>query len=206
YAFTEAKTAWIQCHESEGYHLYPDLDFFEVIDKDGNRVPDGHPGELVYTSLDWRGTLVVRYRTGDMTQGIEYEPCVHCGLTVPRILPDLQRSSEVKEFHLTKVKGELINLNQFFPLLSGMSEIEEWQLEITKKDNDPYGLDEMTLYVCPKEGTDFTSLEQAIVHKVHNEVMVSVRIVQRTLPELLQQLGMETELKEKRIIDSRPKT
>ncbi|MFH1235796.1 MAG: AMP-binding protein [Parcubacteria group bacterium] len=206
YAFTEAKTAWIQCHESEGYHLYPDLDFFEVIDKDGNRVPDGHPGELVYTSLDWRGTLVVRYRTGDMTQGIEYDPCVHCGLTVPRILPDLQRSSEVKEFHLTKVKGELINLNQFFPLLSGMSEIEEWQLEITKKDNDPYGLDEMTLYVCPKEGTDFTSLEQAVVRKVHNEVMVSVRIVQRTLPEILQQLGMETELKEKRIIDSRPKT
>ncbi|MCH7928426.1 MAG: hypothetical protein IID03_10665, partial [Candidatus Dadabacteria bacterium] len=49
YAFTEGKTAWVQCHEKSGYHLYPDLGFFEVVDKDGKRVKDGEPGELVYT-------------------------------------------------------------------------------------------------------------------------------------------------------------
>lgn len=205
YAFTEGKTAWIQCHESEGYHLYPDLEFFEVIDKDGNRVPDGQPGELVYTALDWRGTLVLRYRTGDMTRGIERGPCPSCGKTVPRILPDIQRSSEVKEFHLTKIKGELVNLNQFFPMLSGMSTVEEWQLEIRKKDNDPYGLDELLMYVSPKQGTNFETVKNEIQRRVHNEIMVSVDVVPRTLPELLSQLGMETELKEKRIVDNRPK-
>ncbi|MFC1687224.1 phenylacetate--CoA ligase family protein [Patescibacteria group bacterium] len=205
YAFTEGKTAWIQCHESEGYHIYPDIGYFEVVDKEGKRVPDGHPGELVYTALDWRGTIVIRYKTGDMTQGIEYGPCVHCGRTVPRILPDLQRSSEFKEFRLTKVKGELVNLNQFFPLLSGMSEIEEWQLEIKKKDNDPYGLDELVLYICPKQGQDFDSIKEMVARKIHNEIMVNVDMVQRPLDQLLQQLGMETELKEKRIIDNRPK-
>lgn len=205
YAFTEAKTAWIQCHEKSGYHLYPDLGYFEVIDKDGKRVPDGQPGELVYTSIGWRGSVVVRYRTGDMTTGIEYRPCQYCGRTVPRIGVDLQRTTEIKEFHLTKVKGELVNLNDFYPLLSGLPEVEEWQVEISKKDNDPHGLDEITIYLAPKTGVDFAQLERTVNKLVHNQIFVTAAIRQKPLDELLRMLGMETELKEKRIVDNRPK-
>lgn len=205
YAFTEAKTAWIQCCEESGYHLYPDLEYFEVIDKDGNRVKDGEPGELVYTSLGWRGSVVVRYRTGDMTEGIEYGPCPHCGRTVPRIKMDIQRNSEVREFHLTKVKGELVNLNQFYPVLSGVPEIEEWQVELRKRNNDPFDIDEIVIYLAAKEGTSFKDLRNKITLLVHNEIQVSASIEEKKLPELLQMLGMETELKEKRIIDNRPK-
>lgn len=205
YAFTEGKTAWIQCHEKSGYHLYPDLEYFEVIDKDGKRVKDSEPGELVYTSLDWRGSVVVRYRTGDMTQGIDYESCPHCGKTVPRIRMDIQRNSEIKEFHLTKVKGELVNLNQFYPVLSGIPEIEEWQVEIRKHNNDPYDIDEMVIYLAPKAGVSFSELQAKVGKLVRNEVFVSADIVEKKLPELLEMLGMETELKEKRIVDKRPK-
>ena len=205
YAFTEGKTAWIQCHEKSGYHLYPDLEYFEVIDKDGKRVKDGEPGELVYTSLGWRGSIVLRYRTGDMTQGIDYEPCPHCGKTVPRISMDIQRNSEIKEFHLTKVKGELVNLNQFYPVLSGIPEIEEWQVEIRKHNNDPYDIDEMVIYLAPKAGVSFTDLQAKVGKLVRNEVFVSADIVEKKLPELLEMLGMETELKEKRIVDQRPR-
>ncbi len=205
YAFTEGKTAWIQCHETEGYHLYSDLEYFEVIDKEGKRVPEGQPGELVYTALDWHGSVVLRYRTGDMVQGIEYGQCPSCGKTTPRILPDIQRTSEIKEFHLTKIKGELINLNQFFPMLSGMPNIEEWQLEMKKHNDDPHGLDELILYVCPKKGYDFAAVKQEVTRKIHNDIMVTVNVVEKPLSELLARLGMETELKEKRIIDNRPK-
>lgn len=205
YAFTEAKTAWIQCHEKSGYHLYPDLGLFEVVDKDGKQVPDGQPGELVYTSLAWRGSVVVRYRTGDMTEGIEHGPCEHCGRTVPRIKMDLQRNTEIKEFHLTKLKGELVNLNDFYPLLSGMPEIEEWQVEIGKRDNDPHGLDEITLYITPKKGISFDEVKAKVGQMVHSHIFVSANIVEKPLDELLRMLGMETELKEKRIVDNRPK-
>lgn len=205
YAFTEAKTAWIQCGEGSGYHLYPDLEYFEVVDQSGQRVKDGEPGELVYTSLGWRGSVVVRYRTGDMTQGIEYQPCPYCGRTVPRISMDIQRNSEVKEFHLTKVKGELVNLNQFYPLLSGLPEIEEWQVEIRKLNNDPYDIDEIVIYLAVKNGVNFPEYKEKVSRLVHNEVFISAEIVEKKLPELLQMLGMETELKEKRIIDKRPK-
>lgn len=205
YAFTEGKTAWIQCHEKSGYHLYPDIEYFEVIDKHGNRVPDGEPGELVYTSLNWRGTVAVRYKTGDMTKGIEYSPCPYCGKTTPRIHPDIQRSSEIKEFHLTKVKGELINLNDFYPLLSGLHEIEEWQVEIVKKDNDPYGLDQLIIHVTPKNNVEFVDIAPKIDQLIREETGVGAHIHQVALDAILTQLGMETELKEKRIIDNRPK-
>ncbi|MFA6392053.1 MAG: AMP-binding protein [Patescibacteria group bacterium] len=205
YALTEGKTAWIQCAEDSGYHTYPDLEFFEVIDKDGKRVEEGQSGELVYTALDWRGSLVLRYKTGDMVQGIEYGQCAFCGKTVPRIKMDIQRSSDVKEFHLTKLKGELVNLNILYPLLSGMKEVEEWQVEIRKKNNDPYEIDEIVVYLCPKEGMSYEDLSEEIKKKIHNDMFIQVLTEKRDLKSLLDQLGMETELKEKRIVDNRPK-
>lgn len=205
YALTESKTAWIQCAEDSGYHLYPDLEFFEVVDEEGKRVKEGENGELVFTALDWRGSLVLRYRTGDLTQGIEYGHCHFCGKTVPQIKPDIQRKSDMKEFRLTKIKGELVNLNNFYPILSGMKDIEEWQVEIRKKNNDPYEIDEIIVHLCPKKGADFGKLEQEVKKKLHDEIFVNVLTNKVELNKLLEMLGMETELKEKRIVDNRPK-
>lgn len=205
YASTEFKTAWLQCAEHTGYHLYPDLEFVELVDADGKRVNDG-PGEVTYTALDWRGTVVVRYRTGDLAQGIEYTPCPNCGRTVPRILPDIQRRSDMKEFHLTKIKGELVNLNNVFPIMSGIKGVDEWQLVIRKRNNDQFDLDEIVISASPKEGVHFAQIEDEIKKKMHAEMQVGAIIEQKTTAQLIESLGMETELKEKRIIDSRPKT
>ena len=93
YGFTEAKIAWTECMPPDGeapsgFHAYPDMAFVEVIDpKTGERVPDGQPGEIVVTPLDARGTVVLRYRTGDLIEhGITYEPGPYCGRTCPRLL------------------------------------------------------------------------------------------------------------------------
>jgi phenylacetate-coenzyme A ligase PaaK-like adenylate-forming protein len=204
YAMTEGKTAWIQCAEHTGYHTYPDLEVFEVVDDEGKRVKDGEPGELVYTSLAWHGTAVLRYRTGDITKGISYDPCPNCGKTVPRIHPDIQRKTEIREFHLTKVKGELVNLNAFYPILSGITQIEEWQVEIRKKNNDPYGVDEIVVAIAPKKGAAFTEVAAEVERLVRKEVGITPALEEAGMDELLTRMGMETELKEKRIIDSRP--
>ena len=206
YALTEAKTAWIQCTETTGYHLYPDLEVIEIVDKDGNVLPDGSPGEIVYTTLDWRGSAVVRYRTGDMCKGVEFGPCEVCGKTTPRIIADIQRSSEVREFQLMKIKGELVNMNEFYPLLSGEHDVEEWQVVIKKVNDDPNELDEIDVLVAPRHGVDFEDLKARLGRKIHNEVFISAQIKEEPLKKLLEQLGMESELKEKRIVDMRPKS
>jgi phenylacetate-CoA ligase len=140
-----------------------------------------------------------------MVKGINYDPCPHCGLTVPQIFPDIQRSSDMKEFHLTKVKGELINLNNIYPLLSGLKEVEEWQVEIRKKDNDPFEVDEMVLYVAPKKETDWPVFEKKLKNQFSYEVGVTPMVEKEPVAKILHRVGMDTELKEKRIVDIRPK-
>ena len=93
YGFTEAKLAWAECpfHEdagSAGYHVHPDLALIEIVDpKTGELRGEGEPGEIVFTPLDARGSVVLRYRTGDCIDGgLFYEPCPFCGRNVPRLM------------------------------------------------------------------------------------------------------------------------
>jgi len=203
YAFTEGKVAWPECSEGRGYHLYPDMEFIEIIGKDGERVEEGEKGEITYTALDWRGSVVLRYKTGDIGKLIS-EKC-ECGRTTSRIDPEIERKSEIKGLKLVKVKGTLVNLNLFFPLLMGNKDIEEWQVEIKKKNNDPYEVDELAIYVAPRKRADFSKLKENLGIMIKRELDVTPIIIKMDLKELLRKLGMETELKEKRIIDTRSK-
>tara|TARA_B100000315_G_scaffold209565_1_gene205389 strand:+ start:14929 stop:16356 length:1428 start_codon:yes stop_codon:yes gene_type:complete len=203
YAFTEGKTAWVECKEEAGYHLYPDLEFIEIVDKNNERVNEGEKGEIVYTTLDWRGSVFLRYKTGDVTKGLYFEKCPHCKRTLPRIDGSIERSSEYKEFKLAKIKGSFVNLNAFFPIMMSHKDIEEWQVEIRKKNNDPYEVDELIAYVAPNKKANFEKLKKDLRNKITTATEVTPQIVKVNLKELLQKLGMETELKEKRIVDNR---
>ena len=205
YAFTEGKSAWLECSEESGYHLYPDFEFIEIIDKNNVNVNEGEKGEIVYTSLDWRGSVFLRYKTGDITKGLYYEKCPHCKRTLPRIDGAIERSSEYKEFKLAKVKGSFVNLNIFFPIMIAHKDVEEWQVEIRKKNNDPYEIDDLIVYVTPKKKANFEKLKNDLKNKIIAATEVTPKIVKLDLKELLKRLGMETELKEKRIVDSRKK-
>lgn len=204
YAFTEGRTAWVQCHPDSGYHLYPDIEYIELLSKDGTRAKEGESGEITYTALDWRGSVVVRYRTGDWSDGIERGPCRYCGRTVPRLKSAIERRSEIKELLLTKVKGELINLNSISAILHDTPEVLEWQIEIAKRNDDPFEVDELRLHVAAKGGVDAKRLTQDVAGRVSREVMVNPVVRVHDLPALLGMLGMESELKEQRIVDRRP--
>ncbi len=209
YACTESRLAWGECpaDESHGYHIYPDFEVIELVDpQTGERVAEGEEGEVVYTALDWRGTCLLRYRTGDVAKGgITYAPCPNCGRTVPRISANIQRKSEFKEFELTKIKGTLVNLNNFFPLLMGHAKILEWQVEIRKRNDDAFDLDEINLYIAPVEDVDIEELKNDLRQKIIRDTEVAPnQIIVTSAKDILARLGMETELKEKRILDNRP--
>ena len=212
YGFTEAKCAWAECPTaldiSSGYHLYPDKEIFEIIDpKTGQVKREGEDGEIVVTSIDARGSTVVRYRTGDFVKGgIVYDPCPHCGRTVPRLCSDITRLSDVKDMQLSKIKGSLVNLNNFAAILSEIESIEEWQVEIRKRNNDPFDLDELVLYICPEASCDKTRLKEVIRDKILAQTEVvpnEINFIE--LQEMVRRLELETANKEKRVIDIRPK-
>ncbi len=213
YGFTEGRVAWSECRpsaaskeKSSGYHLFPDMEVMEIIDPEsGRRRDEGEDGEIVYTTLDWRGSVLLRFRTGDLVKGgIEYGPCPYCGRSLPRLGYEITRTSEYKEFELTKVKGTLVDLNAFYPLLSGHKDVLEWQLEIRKRNDDPFDLDELYLHIAPAEGMSKKYLEKELRELMLREIEVApTRIVFHSLPRLLQRLGLDTKGREKRFLDLR---
>jgi phenylacetate-coenzyme A ligase PaaK-like adenylate-forming protein len=204
-AFAECPTK--DSSEYSGYHLYPDLAIFEVIDpRSGEVVPAGADGELVFTPISGRGSTVFRYRTGDLVRGgIQYGSCPHCGRTTPRISSNLTRDSSLKDLQLQKIKGTLVNLEDCAEILSGMNEVDEWQVELVKKDNDPLEVDEVVLHVALRGDSDKESTEAKIRSSFKGRIEISPNRVEFTsLEGMLSKIGMETEMKEKRFLDSRP--
>lgn len=82
-----ARSLWCQCREGEGFHTAPDVELLEVVDPlSGVSVADGTEGEIVWTSLDWKGTVFLRLRTG-VYGSVDDSPCPACSRTTPRLLP-----------------------------------------------------------------------------------------------------------------------
>lgn len=214
YGFTEAKMAWAECpfpHDqaSGGYHLNPDLGIIEIIDpKTGAPLPPGHPGEIVFTPLDARGSVVLRYRTGDYTDGgLTYKPCPYCGRTLPRLLGNISRRSEVKEMNLDKIKGTLVDFNELEHVLDDAPHIGAWQVELRKVNDDPLELDELILHVQTINGTDRTQLSRELNERCFNHLDLHPnRILFHSAEEIRQLQGVGTLLKEQKLVDHRPPT
>jgi len=212
YGFTEARIAWAECptkdNASSGYHLYPDLGVFEVIDpKTGEVLPDGETGELVYSTISGHGTCVMRYRTGDIcVGGITWEPCPHCGRTVPRIASELRRASEQHALNLTKIKGTLVDMAQMGATLMAMHDVEEWQVVLSKRNDDPFEVDQLEVKVAPRKGIDTDKLVRDIETRLLSATEIAPnKVTLLPLDEMLTLLGMETAMKEQRYVDKRPK-
>ncbi len=211
YGFTESKMAWGECphpleSESGGYHLYPDLGLFEVIDPDSGEVQlDGQPGELVFTPLNARGTTV-RYRTGDIIDGgLVYDVCPYCKRRMPRLMGNISRRSDIKEMRLGKIKGTLVDFNELEKALDDVDHIGAWQIEWRKINDDPMKLDEIILHIEPLG----TENEEQLLHIVTERFKALTelkpnRVCFHTSAEMREMHGVGTELKEKRLMDHRP--
>ncbi len=213
YGFTEAKLAWAECpftpgHTPPGYHLFPDLGIFEVVDPETGKVqPDGVGGELVYTPLEQRGTVVLRYRTGDhIEQGITYEPCPYCGQRMPRLMGRISRVSDLRSMRFQKVKGTIIDFNELEHALDDVRGIGSWQLELRKANNDPLDLDEIYLHVTRASDAPEETLHAAISNMLHSQFEVRPNKIVFQTPEKMRELQkVGVALKEQKVVDNRPK-
>ncbi|MEN8256044.1 MAG: AMP-binding protein [Verrucomicrobiota bacterium] len=123
YASSETVTTFCECTEQVGGHLHPALGIVEIVDEEGNLLPDGESGEVVVTPLGIEGMPLIRYRTGDISF-INREPC-GCGRTSPRLGPIIGRKRQ-----LLKVRGTSLYPQAVFSALDEMHEISEYYLEV----------------------------------------------------------------------------
>lgn len=213
YGFTEAKLAWSECpfpvgHTPPGYHLFPDLGIFEVVDPETGKVqPDGVGGEIVYTPLEQRGTVVLRYRTGDhIEHGLTYEPCPYCGHRMPRLMGRISRVSDFRSMRFQKIKGTIIDFNELEHALDDVRGIGSWQIELRKANNDPLDLDEIHLHVTRVGDQSEETLLTHLSNMLHSHFEVRPNKIVFQTPEKMRELQkVGVALKEQKLVDNRPK-
>ncbi len=82
----------VTCRAFEGMHLRENHIIPEIIDEQGNVLPDGEYGELVITTIGADAMPLIRYRTGDFTRILP--PCP-CGGVTKRLDRVSRREGEV---------------------------------------------------------------------------------------------------------------
>ncbi|HEX9823757.1 MAG TPA: hypothetical protein VGB51_05100 [Actinomycetota bacterium] len=195
----EARVAWADCpappgqaEAAHGYHTYPDLELLEVVDGEGRGVGEGEAGELVYTSLDWRGSALLRYRTGVVARrGITTEACPGCGRTVPRVLPDLSRVDW--RAMVSGPRGPLeVDLADILPELWGARGVALWQVEVTR-GGGLAGADAIVARLGGASPGDVAQVQARLAP-------YGVRCRAVPVRELGQRMGVGTERPERRVV------
>jgi len=173
----------------------------------GEQVPEGEPGEVVWTPLEARGTVVLRYRTGDIVSGgVVHGKCPHCGRSMPRLMGDISRTSEIREMRLDKLKGTLVDFNRLEHVLDDCAQVATWQLEIRKAHDDPLEVDELILHVLKVDGASDKAVRDFLCERFAAETETHPnRILFHSEEELSRMQGVGAMLKEQRVVDHRPR-
>jgi len=115
-----------ECDQGCGMHIAGDT-VLEVVDPaTGAKVPWGEGGEVVGSNLNRHGFPVIRYKTGDITEGVNLEPC-SCGLATPRLKRILGRVGDI-----ARIKGMFISPRQVEGVFSCYPELSRYQIQVTR--------------------------------------------------------------------------
>jgi phenylacetate-coenzyme A ligase PaaK-like adenylate-forming protein len=203
FGFTESQTAFQECAELGGAHGgVPQLFYFEAVDDNGKRKPDGEPGLLCITHLDRRGTCLLRYLVGDIV-AVTDKTCPICGRNDQRIVTAVGSTYGTRTSELMKVKGTLINPEIMRDAVANTPGVIEYQIIVTKeKEDDPYSVDVLKINIGADAGVDQEKLEKELIDKVRRAVELTPKVAFVKQTDIFN--PGET-LKAVRVVDMRPK-
>jgi phenylacetate-CoA ligase len=184
-----------ECMEQNGIHIWGDLAYVEVIDKDtGERLGPGEKGELVITMLQKEALPMIRYRIGDITSYTD-DGC-RCGRNHARISRITGRVDD-----MMIIRGINVFPSQVEYSLMSIPELgEHFQIEVDRKG----ALDTMLVRVELRSAAfsdkldDLIRLKNRVVHVLRNDLNVAVEVELVTPGTLTRFEG-----KAKRVIDRR---
>ncbi len=176
YGASEVPFVAAECSEGGGMHLDPRF-IVEVLDPHMQQpVPEGESGELVITDLVKRAQPSIRYRTGDITEGLESTPCP-CGRTTPRMRPILGRVGQIP-----RVKGLFIVPREVEEVIGRHPELGRFQLIVDR----PEIRDRLTVKIELKGAADALSLREVLIRELKEKIRVTadeiVFVPEGTLP------------------------
>lgn len=203
---TELRTAgFYECVEGSGLHLDPEYIFAEILHPETREpVPAGEPGVFVWSHIDWRGTAILRYWTGDYIEGgIVDGPCPHCGLALPRLRTPIWRIE--KDF--TKIRGTRVEFVSLQDTVRSVKSVATFQIVIAKEDkSDPASRDKLEILVAPIAGVDTAIIEADVRKAVLSAVEISVDSITFSSAAEVEGRLFAKKLKAEWIVDIRDET
>jgi len=191
YASTEMATAFTECQVGQGGHFQDDLLIVEIIDDNGNPLPNGSMGEVCITTLGVEGMPLVRFRTGDMAFVID-EPC-SCGNPSFRLSPIIGRKEQ-----MIKLKGTTIYPSGIIDVINDCPDITNFYIEVF---SDELGVDKVRVIV----GSDGTSNPciDSLADNFKNKIRVVPEIVVQSNIQVISNLNKHKGRKPKVFFDLR---
>lgn len=156
-----------ECAYGGGMHLSDDH-LVEIIDPDsGHHVEEGDSGELVVSDI-WRQAMpIIRYRTGDLTEGLILEPCP-CGRTAPRLKRIIGRVSDIP-----RIKGMFVVPRNIQNVLARYPELGRFQILVDR----PAHQDELTIKIAVQQaGTDQAALRRRLLGDLREAIRLTATI------------------------------
>ncbi|MGH8066468.1 MAG: phenylacetate--CoA ligase family protein [Candidatus Entotheonellia bacterium] len=155
-----------ECEFGGGMHMSDDH-VVEVIDPaTGKHVDEGASGELVVSDV-WRQAMpIIRYRTGDLTEGLNLEPCP-CGRTAPRMKRIIGRVSDIP-----RIKGMFVVPRNVQSVLDRFPELGRFQLIVDR----PARQDELTIKIVLKQPVDREALGQRLIAEIREAIRLTAAV------------------------------
>jgi len=191
YASTEMGAAFTECGEGRGGHQQEDLIITELVDKNGQAVPPGTPGELVVTTLGIEGMPLLRFKTGDICTAFT-SPC-SCGNSSLRLGPVIGRKNQMLKF-----KGTTVFVPAIYNALNKLPKISAYQVEARTSSA---GTDDIIIYLSMQKGNTQSEADVAAFLKAN--IRVRPKVVFQTSEEMQKRLFPKGNRKPKKFLDGR---
>ncbi len=204
YGSTELKWAFIEPDYDCGIHLDPRFYFWELLDPETRKpVKQGDPGILVFSHIGWRGTVFVRYWTGDLIKGgLSFDRCPRCGFTMPRLYAPVVRYD--KDF--TKIKGTKVLIPDLVTAVRDTKGVLSFQIIIDKKvPDDPFSMDVIKIRIVADKAVNEEALRESLGHRIKAfiELTPDEIIFEKDEKSIETELFAKTGIKAEYVIDKR---
>lgn len=126
YGGAEVPFSAAECEHGTGMHLNPDM-LVEVLHPETKEpVAPGEAGVVVVSEMRRRAYPAIRYWTGDLTAGLDHDPCP-CGRTTPRLGRILGRVGDIP-----RVKGLFVVPKEVAAALADLPDLGDFQLVVDR--------------------------------------------------------------------------
>jgi phenylacetate-CoA ligase len=155
-----------ECEFGGGMHLSDDHVVEEIDPATGKQVEAGAGGEVVVSDV-WRQAMpIIRYRTGDLTEGLNDTSCP-CGRTAPRLRRIIGRVGDIP-----RIKGMFVVPHTVQQVIDRYPELGRYQLVVDR----PARQDELTIRIVLKQSTDRQALAQRLMADLRDAIRLSAEI------------------------------